>query len=94
MWAFLAVHYGGEARATAKATDDDKHRIMHEQIKKGKFIPWLKFFFECGALDEIADRNNNGVIDAIDDTLELIKSCKKKVMTKPVSIPGIRRWHT
>jgi enterochelin esterase-like enzyme len=58
--------------------DDDKHRIMHEQIKKGKFHPWLKFFFECGALDEMADRNNNGVIDAIDDTLDLIKELQKK----------------
>ncbi|HEY2727130.1 MAG TPA: alpha/beta hydrolase-fold protein [Parafilimonas sp.] len=58
--------------------DDAKHRIMHRQIKKGKFYPWLKFFFECGALDEQADRNNNGVIDAIDDTLDLIKELKKK----------------
>ena len=51
---------------------------MHQQIKKGKFYPWLKFFFECGALDEIADRNHNGVIDAIDDTLDLIKELHKK----------------
>lgn len=58
--------------------DDGKHRIMHQQIRKGKFSPWLKFFFECGALDENADRNNNGVIDAIDDTLDLIKELKKK----------------
>ncbi len=58
--------------------DDNKHRIMHQEIKKGKFYPWLKFFFECGALDEKADRNENGVIDAIDDTLDLIKLLKKK----------------
>ncbi len=58
--------------------DDGKHRIMHNQIRKGKFYPWLKFFFECGALDEKADRNKNGVIDAIDDTLDLIKELKKK----------------
>ena len=58
--------------------DDNKHRIMHQQIKKGETYPWLKFFFECGALDEMADRNHNGVIDAIDDTLDLIKELKKK----------------
>jgi enterochelin esterase-like enzyme len=57
--------------------DDNKHRIMHQQIKKGNYYPWLKFFFECGALDEKADRNKNGVIDAIDDTLDLIKELKK-----------------
>jgi enterochelin esterase-like enzyme len=58
--------------------DDNKHRIMHQQIKRGDFYPRLKFFFECGALDEKADRNNNGVIDAIDDTLDLIKELHKK----------------
>jgi enterochelin esterase-like enzyme len=58
--------------------DDNKHRIMHQQIRKGGFYPWLRFFFECGALDEKADRNNNGVIDAIDDTLDLLKELKRK----------------
>ncbi len=52
--------------------DEDKHRIMHQQIRNGGFYPWLKFFFETGTLDEAADRNNNGVIDAIDDTISLI----------------------
>lgn len=51
-----------------EATD----RIMHRQVREGKFAPWLQFFFEVGTLDETADRNNNGVIDAIDDTVSLI----------------------
>ena len=29
-------------------------------------------------LDETADRNNNGIIDSIDDTLALIEELKKK----------------
>ena len=52
--------------------DEEQHRIMHNQIRDGGFYPWLKFFFETGTLDETADRNNNGVIDAIDDTISLI----------------------
>jgi len=60
---------------------DDKDRIMHQQVRKGQYFPWLKFFFECGALDELADRNNNGVIDSIDDTLDLIQELKKKGYT-------------
>ncbi len=52
--------------------DEDKHRIMHMKIRNGGYYPWLKFFFETGTLDETADRNNNGVIDAIDDTISLI----------------------
>jgi S-formylglutathione hydrolase FrmB len=58
--------------------DDNKHRIMHQQIKKGKYFPWLKFFFECGVADEVADRNKNGVIDSIDDTLDLIHELEQK----------------
>jgi enterochelin esterase-like enzyme len=53
--------------------DDDKHRIMHQQIRNGKYAPWLKFFLQCGCLDETKDRNHNGIIDSIDDTLDLIK---------------------
>lgn len=53
--------------------DENTDRIMHRQIREGNYAPWLKFFFEVGTLDEIADRNNNGVIDSIDDTLALIE---------------------
>ena len=52
--------------------DDDLHRIMHQQIRKGKYYPGLKFFFSTGSLDETHDRNNNGIIDSIDDTLSLV----------------------
>ena len=45
----------------------------YTQIKSGNYAPWLKFFFECGAADEEDDRNNNGIIDSIDDTMDLIK---------------------
>ncbi len=58
--------------------DNDRDRIMHRQVQKAAYYPWLKFFFECGALDELADRNNNGIIDSIDDTLDLIKVLKQK----------------
>lgn len=61
-----------------KDYSDDKDRIMHQQVRKGQHYPWLRFFFECGALDELADRNNNGVIDSIDDTLDLVQELKKK----------------
>lgn len=58
--------------------DDDKHRIMHQQIRNGRYAPWLKFFFQCGNLDETKDRNKNGIIDSIDDTLDLIKELVAK----------------
>ncbi|GAB3017751.1 hypothetical protein GCM10027051_23320 [Niabella terrae] len=58
--------------------DDNKHRIMQQQIRKGKFRPGLQFFFQCGKLDESGDRNNNGIIDAIDDTLDLMQDLVAK----------------
>ena len=53
--------------------EDELHRIMHQQIRKGPFFPGLKFFLTTGSFDETHDRNNNGIIDSIDDTLALIK---------------------
>ena len=67
---------------TDSAYDDDKHRIIHQQIKKGRHYPWLKFFFQCGNMDETKDRNKNGIIDSIDDTLDLIKELEAKGYSK------------
>lgn len=61
---------------------DEADRIMHNQIKEGIAAPWLKFFFQTGLLDEKLDRNNNGVIDSIDDALDLIAELKKKGYTE------------
>jgi enterochelin esterase-like enzyme len=58
--------------------NEDTDRIMHKQIREGDNYPWLKYFFEVGTQDETADRNNNGIIDAIDDTISLINELKKK----------------
>jgi enterochelin esterase-like enzyme len=60
---------------------DENDRIMHLQVRKGIFYPWLQFFFQCGTHDETADRNNNGVIDSIDDTLDMIVELKAKGYT-------------
>jgi enterochelin esterase-like enzyme len=61
--------------------DNERDRLMHLQVRKGTFFPWLRFFIECGTEDETADRNNNGVIDSIDDALDLILELKAKGYT-------------
>ena len=53
-------------------------RLMHKQIREGDFHPDLRFFFQCGTLDEGEDRNRNGVIDSIDDTIDLMKELLRK----------------
>lgn len=57
---------------------DEADRIMHNQVREGEAAPWLKFFIQTGLLDEKKDRNNNGIIDSIDDALDLIAELKKK----------------
>ena len=47
-------------------------------IRNGKLKPGLKFWFQTGTHDEQSDRNKNGVIDSIDDTLDLITELEKK----------------
>ncbi|MFC4261845.1 alpha/beta hydrolase [Ferruginibacter yonginensis] len=62
--------------------NEDEHRIMQRQVREGNYYPWLKFFFEVGTQDETADRNNNGVIDSIDDALSLIETLQQKGYTE------------
>ena len=64
-------------KALGEEYNDERDRIMHQQIREGKYYPGLRFYFTTGSLDEKADRNNNGIIDSIDDTLALIDELQK-----------------
>lgn len=65
------------SRALDAGYDDDRDRIMHQQIRKGPYRPGLRFYFTTGSMDETADRNQNGIIDSIDDTLDLINELRQ-----------------
>lgn len=56
-----------------KDFNENNDRLMHKQIRDGKYHEGLKFFFQCGEQDEWEDRNRNGVIDSIDDTIDVMK---------------------
>ncbi|MES2774680.1 MAG: alpha/beta hydrolase-fold protein [Bacteroidota bacterium] len=58
--------------------DEATDRIMHRLIREGEYAPNLKFFISTGTLDETMDRNNNGIIDSIDDALGVIEELEKK----------------
>jgi enterochelin esterase-like enzyme len=57
---------------------EKRDRLMHQQIRDGKKKPNMQFWFQTGTLDEASDRNKNGVIDSIDDTMDLITELIKK----------------
>ncbi|WP_420147362.1 alpha/beta hydrolase [Spirosoma sp.] len=66
------------SKSTEDGYRDETDRIMHDLVRKGVYSPNLKFWFETGTDDETSDRNNNGVIDSIDDTLDLISELVRK----------------
>ena len=47
-------------------------RIAHARVRAAPVKPALRLWFEAGTRDETADRDGNGVIDAIQDTTELV----------------------
>lgn len=62
--------------------DDAHHRLMHHRVRHTAVRPNLKFWFQAGTEDEKADRNQNGIIDVIDDTLDLIDELHAKGFTR------------
>lgn len=68
-WRLKDLHHGYK---------EETDRIMHKLVREGNFKPGLKFYFTTGSHDEKMDRNHNGIIDSIDDTLGLIEELEKK----------------
>lgn len=65
--------------SAVRPEDPDADRIMHDIVWKTEQIADNQYYwFQCGTLDEEDDRNNNGIIDAIDDTLDLMKALRAK----------------
>lgn len=81
----LSGSFWWRCRDLAKGyTDSD--RIMHSVIKATTAKPDLKFWLQTGTKDETTDRNKNGIIDAIDDTIDLIKELEHKGYARPTDI--------
>ncbi|NEU67682.1 alpha/beta hydrolase [Spirosoma agri] len=66
------------SKSTEDGYRDETDRIMHDLVRKGGHHQSLKFWFETGTEDETSDRNNNGIIDSIEDTTDLIDELVKK----------------
>jgi enterochelin esterase-like enzyme len=64
----------------------DADRIAHTMITGTTAKPKLKFWLQTGTKDETADRNGNGIIDSIDDTIDLIKELEAKDYKRPDDI--------
>ena len=60
-----------------KGYKEEVDRIMHAKIRTKKRDERLRIFLQTGQLDETADRNKNGIIDSIDDTLGIMEELIK-----------------
>lgn len=74
--------------------------IAHEMVRQTAVKPNLRLWFEAATQDEAGDRDHNGVIDAIQDTLELIAELEAIGFAQGedvvyVEVPGGRHnYHT
>jgi enterochelin esterase-like enzyme len=87
------------------AADDETNiepgeRIAHSLVRQGPKREGQRFWFEAATQDEFEDRDQNGVIDAIQDTVELIDELEKLGYRRGkelvyVEMPGGRHnYHT
>lgn len=56
---------------------NDNHRIMHKLVTAGQFHNNLRFWFSAGNDEEKEDRNQNGIIDVIDDIIDLMDELRQ-----------------
>jgi enterochelin esterase-like enzyme len=61
-------------------------RIAHRQVRETAGRPALRLWFQAGTRDEAADRDGNGVIDAIQDTTELVDELVAKGFTRGTEV--------
>jgi enterochelin esterase-like enzyme len=57
---------------------EDQDRILHQMIRNSQAKPEVKFWLMAGTAEETADRNHNCIIDAVDDTTDVIRELVDK----------------
>ncbi len=65
---------------------DDKDRLIINKIRSSRKRPHLKYWFYAGDQEETSDRDNDGIIDVVDDTKDLIDLIKSKNVCPPGDI--------
>lgn len=81
---FSASYWWRTRELTNGYTDQD--RIAHQMVSQTEVKPELTFWFQVGTEDEKSDRNQNGIIDAIDDNVDLMAELHKKGFKEYIDI--------
>lgn len=56
-------------------------RVAHKMVREGEERDGMRFWFETGFHDETDDRDGDGIIDAVQDTRELVAELRAKGYT-------------
>jgi len=72
--------------AAAPGYSDETSRILLANIKSSRKKPHLKYWFYVGDKEETNDRDKDAVIDAVDDTKDLITIIQNKNVCPPGDI--------
>ncbi len=68
--------------SNASVAEQQASRIVHQLVRESSAPRTLRLWFQAGTQDEQSDRDGNGVIDAIQDTTELIDELVLKGFTR------------
>ncbi len=82
-----------------QAKRPNAHLIIPQKIHLSHHVPNIKYWFLAGTLEETNDRDKNGIIDVIDDTLNTIVSLQRAgVSPKNISYVEVKggkhQWQT
>jgi len=76
----------------------DRDRIIHDVIRNSDAAKNFRCWLMAGSADETADRNNDGVIDSVEDTLDLAELLQDKGLRNGTNltfeiVPGAKHNH-
>lgn len=72
--------------AAAADYSDDKDRMMMNKLRASRRQPHLRYWIYAGDDEEKGDRDNDGIIDVVDDTKDLITVLNSKKTISPDDI--------
>ena len=76
--AFSGSFWWRDKSADDSTYSDEKNRILYAKIKSSRKRPKLEYWFYAGGAEENADRDKDGITDALDDTQDIVALLKEK----------------
>ncbi len=83
---FSGSFWWRDKSATDSTYSQEANRIMINKVRSSTHASKLKYWFYAGTSEENSDRDNDGIIDVIDDTQDLMHTIRMKEDPDPSSM--------